>query len=154
MSWTDDRINTLKKLWNDGESASAIARTLGEVSRNAVIGKVHRLGLAGRANPSRKRSASRRPSLFPARAPSNKTRMPPFPLQHWHPRAGVARKRPPVLPELPPSPDPPVTVQSLTEHTCRWPEGDPKRDGFHFCGRTKARTLSPYCDHHAAIAFR
>ena len=52
MSWTDERVSTLKKLWLDGLSASQIAKQLGGVTRNAVIGKVHRLGLSGRAAPS------------------------------------------------------------------------------------------------------
>ena len=49
MSWTDDRVETLKKMWTDGQSASQIAKELGGVTRNAVIGKVHRLGLSNRA---------------------------------------------------------------------------------------------------------
>ena len=52
MGWTDERVETLKKLWLDGLSASQIAKSLGGVTRNAVIGKVHRLGLSGRATPS------------------------------------------------------------------------------------------------------
>src|SRR6056300_126663 len=53
MAWTDDRVETLKQLWTDGLSASQIARKMGGVTRNAVIGKVHRLGLSGRASPAR-----------------------------------------------------------------------------------------------------
>jgi len=53
MSWTEDRVEVLKKLWAEGHSASQIAKELGGVTRNAVIGKVHRLGLSGRATPSR-----------------------------------------------------------------------------------------------------
>ena len=59
MAWTEDRVETLKKLWADGLSASQIAKQLGGVTRNAVIGKVHRLGLSGRAAPSR---PARRPA--------------------------------------------------------------------------------------------
>src|SRR5208282_5540354 len=70
MSWTDERVELLKKLWSDGLSASQISANLGEVTRNAVIGKVHRLGLAGRATTSRIRTARPRPNiaLFPARS--------------------------------------------------------------------------------------
>ena len=70
MSWTDERVELLKKLWADGLSASQIASKLGEVTRNAVIGKVHRLGLAGRATTSRVRTARPRSNiaLFPARS--------------------------------------------------------------------------------------
>jgi GcrA cell cycle regulator len=57
-------------------------------------------------------------------------------------------------PELGPAPPIPVTVQTLTGLTCRWPEGDPKAPDFHFCGRRKTRVDGPYCDHHLAIAFR
>ena len=70
MSWTDERVELLKKLWADGLSASQIATKLGEVTRNAVIGKVHRLGLAGRATTSRVRTSRPRSNiaLFPARS--------------------------------------------------------------------------------------
>ena len=60
MAWTDERVEQLKKLWSEGLSASQIASRLGEVTRNAVIGKVHRLGLAGRATVSRPKSMRRR----------------------------------------------------------------------------------------------
>ena len=153
MAWTNDRVDALKKLWNDGESASAIAQKIGEVTRNAVIGKVHRLGLAGRANQSRRRGTVRPPSLFPARSPSRNIRSAPRACQDWQPRASAARKRVSILPELGPPPDRLVTVRSLTDITCRWPIGDPKMEGFHFCGRAKPEGR-PYCEHHAAIAFR
>ncbi|MGO9984631.1 MAG: GcrA family cell cycle regulator [Rhodomicrobium sp.] len=153
MSWTNDRVDTLKKLWNGGESASAIAHRLGKVTRNAVIGKVHRLGLGGRANQSRKRTAARPRALFPPPAPSRKSRPQPCARQDCQPRKNAAPKRPPVLPELGPPPDRLITVQTLSELTCRWPIGDPKMAGFHFCGRAK-REGRPYCGHHAAIAFR
>ncbi len=153
MSWTNDRVDTLKKLWNDGESASVIAHSLGEVTRNAVIGKVHRLGLAGRTNQSRKRSTARPRSLFPARAPSRNIRSEPRARRDWQSRSRTAPKRVPVLPELGAPTDRPITVQTLTGITCRWPIGDPKMHGFHFCGRDKPEGR-PYCGHHAAIAFR
>ncbi len=153
MSWTNDRVDTLKKLWNEGESASAIAHSLGQVTRNAVIGKVHRLGLAGRANQSRRRGTARPRALFPSRALSRKIRSEPRARRDWQPRSRTAPKRPPGLPELGASPDRLITVQSLNERTCRWPIGDPKMHGFHFCGRDKPEAR-PYCGHHAAIAFR
>ena len=73
MSWTDERVNVLKKLWAEGHSASQIAKQLGGVTRNAVIGKVHRLGLSGRATPSRPvkrppRLARPKPRLMPIKA--------------------------------------------------------------------------------------
>jgi GcrA cell cycle regulator len=154
MPWTDDRIATLKHYWTDGLSASQIAQKLGEVTRNAVIGKVHRLGLAGRGNSSR-RGTSRRASTS---RPTQRT-----PARRYRQRSArpVSKKqlppvldRSPILPELGPPPCTPVTVPRLTPFVCRWPEGDPKSSDFHFCGRIKTKEAIPYCDHHAAIAFR
>ena len=65
MSWTDERVELLKKLWTDGLSASQIAAQLGGVTRNAVIGKVHRLNLSGRAKPPPARRGRARRSSFP-----------------------------------------------------------------------------------------
>src|SRR5664279_3387952 len=76
MNWSDDRVEQLKSLWTEGLSASQIARALGGVTRNAVIGKVHRLGLAGRASPSR----SERPRLPMAPKVSMRTHTPPAPV--------------------------------------------------------------------------
>ena len=156
MSWTDDRVDTLKKLWNDGESASAIARTLGEVTPQ----RRHRQGAPARACRPREpiaqtqRLATGRLSFRPARLPT-KPVCRPARASTGTPRASASHESGlRSCPNSAPPPDPPVTVQTLTERTCRWPEGDPKRDGFHFCGRAKAGTPGPYCDHHAAIAFR
>jgi GcrA cell cycle regulator len=148
MSWTDDRVTTLKRLWAEGQSASAIAATLGEVTRNAVIGKVHRLGLAGRTRPLRRCSTARR-SLSRHRADRRRYRPPSLAVK------AVSRTRTkPVLAELGPAPEIPVTVQTLTDRSCRWPEGDPKLPDFHFCGRTKTGSTGPYCSPHTAIAYR
>jgi GcrA cell cycle regulator len=151
MSWTDDRVTTLKKLWAEGQSASAIAAALGEVTRNAVIGKVHRLGLAGR------RTAPRRPKsgavLFPSSTRHPNARRPRTPSAFPRTRRPATSIKQ-VLCELGPAPDHPVTVETLTGRNCRWPEGDPKIPGFHFCGRPKTETPGPYCGAHAAIAYR
>ncbi len=154
MSWTNERVDTLKKLWNDGHSASAIAATLGEVTRNGVIGKVHRLGLAGRASGSSRPRSPRATSLFPHRPRARRIRKPPSsPLPAAHRLRSLPLTKP--MPrELGPSPETTVTVETLTERSCRWPEGDPKRAGFHFCGRIKDEMQGPYCNHHAAIAYR
>ena len=107
MGWTDERVEQLKSLWNEGLSASQIARVLGGVTRNAVIGKVHRLGLAGRAGPAR----SERPRSSIAHKSV----------------ARVAAPEPPVVEE-----DPVVlddghfaTVLTINDRMCRWPIGDP-----------------------------
>ena len=83
-NWSDDRVEQLKTLWTEGLSASQIARALGGVTRNAVIGKVHRLGLAGRASPSR----SERPRLPVAhKAPSVRSHVPAAPVVEEDPAA-------------------------------------------------------------------
>ena len=87
MGWTDERVDTLKKLWLDGLSASQIAKQLGGVTRNAVIGKVHRLGLSGRATPSQ-------PTRTAYKAPR-----PPRPVvSHPVARRAVERAAPPPRP--------------------------------------------------------
>ena len=154
MTWTNDRIDTLKQYWQDGFSASQIAQRLGGITRNAVIGKVHRLGLAGRVNPSRRSVSTRsRSSAQVSHMPARSRRQGPVYRIRYIP-AAASPKQHPIMPELGPAPSIPVTVQELTVLTCRWPEGDPKLIGFHFCGRAKTNPAIPYCDHHTAIAFR
>ena len=158
MSWTDERVELLKKLWADGLSASQIATKLGEVTRNAVIGKVHRLGLAGRATTSRIRTARPRTNiaLFPARSAQaqyrtfGNTALKTVPQPQEKKAAAVVPLR--GLPELEPAPQGRITLAELKETMCHWPEGDPMEEGFHFCGRRKAFGV-PYCEHHAAIAY-
>ncbi len=157
MSWTDDRVELLKKLWADGLSASQIATKLGEVTRNAVIGKVHRLGLAGRATTSRVRTARPRSNiaLFPSRSPqvqyrtfgnaALKTAIQPQERK----AASIIPLR--ALPELEPAPEGLITLVDLKESMCHWPIGDPMEENFHFCGRRKSS--GPYCEHHSAIAY-
>ncbi len=158
MSWTDERVELLKKLWADGLSASQIAAKLGEVTRNAVIGKVHRLGLAGRATTSRIRTSRARSNiaLFPARSSQlqyrtfGNTALKVAVQPQERKAATVIPLR--ALPELAPAPEKQVTLAELTESMCHWPEGDPMEEGFHFCGRRKSFGI-PYCEHHAAIAY-
>jgi GcrA cell cycle regulator len=157
MSWTDERVELLKKLWADGLSASQIATKLGEVTRNAVIGKVHRLGLAGRATTSRVRTARPRSNiaLFPARSPQVQYRtfgnaalkVSPQPQER---KAPIIALR--ALPDLEAAPEGSVKLIDLKDCMCHWPVGDPMEEGFHFCGRRKSFGV-PYCDHHAAIAY-
>ncbi len=147
MAWTEERVDTLKKLWTEGLSASQIAKKLGGVTRNAVIGKVHRLGLSGRATPSRppRRAVAGnrpRPAVRPTKAPS-------APITR---RTGVAPIRPPVAPALQPNGEF-ASVLTLSDHICRWPIGDPGDPNFQFCGR-KAKAGSPYCEAHAQAAYQ
>ena len=150
MSWTDARVAKLTELWTGGHSATAIAAKLGQVTRNAVIGKVHRLGLTGRA--SRVHQGRRAPaSVFPARTVGQKRRRNRAQVRTARPpRSSQVRKN--AHPELGPAPVQLVTVETLAADSCRWPEGDPKLSGFHFCGRIKHPGSVPYCAHHASRA--
>jgi len=144
MGWTDERVETLKKLWLDGLSASQIAKHLGGVTRNAVIGKVHRLGLSGRAAPSQ-----------PSR-PAFKAPRPPRPVVHQPVARRVAEHHAPAPSQRPANfvEEPgTATVLTLGAHMCKWPIGDPATDNFSFCGRRSADE-GPYCVEHARVAYQ
>ncbi len=153
--WTDERVETLKKLWIEGLSASQIARQLGGVSRNAVIGKVHRLGMAGRAAPS----YPSRPTFKSPRAPRPISKTAPQSSSSQSPRA---RSSEPYLYAVPAAAavslvayevGPTATVHTLTANACRWPIGEPTDDDFGFCGRLRSEH-SPYCAGHAPMGMR
>ncbi len=159
MSWTDERVEILQKLWKDGLSASVIAGRLGEVTRNAVIGKVHRLGLAGRATTSRvrlSRPVRSRTIAGNARAAHSGAFRGNSQFADKRPRprnAGPQRpKVPKAMPPLEDAPDIRFGIGDLTPTVCCWPIGDPKRPDFQFCGRDRA-DRRPYCPHHQALAF-
>ncbi|MGQ7792349.1 GcrA family cell cycle regulator [Faunimonas sp. B44] len=155
MSWTDDRVELLRRLWQEGRSASQIAAELaGGVTRNAVIGKIHRLGLSGRGQPTSTVKRQRRTAVAATPAP-RKPRM--------HPVAGalaldtiedvemlpvVQHKNAVVVPIAKRLP-----IEKLTEHTCKWPIGDPGHSDFHFCGHQSLEGL-PYCEYHAGVAYQ
>lgn len=151
MAWTEDRVEMLKKLWTEGLSASQIAKEMGGVTRNAVIGKVHRLGLSGRATPSRP------PRPRPKAAPRPRAQPKPAATTAAAPAAPapVAKEAPePIVLEPKKLPNGEfATVLTLTNQLCKWPIGDPAKPGFKFCGR-KSKEASPYCEHHAAMAYQ
>ncbi len=163
MIWTDERVEKLKKLWSEGLSASQIAAQLGGVSRNAVIGKVHRLSLPGRAKaggtaaaarPKRATSAPRAPN-YAARAVTRTVARP----------AGATVLKEEVAIDLAAEPDIELAANivlpmsrrleltQLTERTCKWPIGDPLKEEFHFCGNDSPES-SPYCSYHARLAYQ
>jgi len=146
MGWTDERVEMLKKLWLDGHSASQIAKQLGGVTRNAVIGKVHRLGLSGRATPSQ----PARPVFKAPRPARPLISSPPTPRRLVeHHAAPVPAPRPaPYVEERGTA-----TVLTLGAHMCKWPIGDPATDDFTFCGR-RAGEGAPYCVEHARLAYQ
>jgi len=155
MSWTDERVELLKKLWIDGLSASQIAAELGGVTRNAVIGKVHRLGLSGRAKtPSTAARPKRQPrsGSFSNRSGRNGHRL--HSLQQAVAPARAQNGAAAFAPEAIEAPAPlKLKLTELSEQTCKWPIGDPATDDFHFCGH-EAKEASPYCPYHSRIAYQ
>jgi GcrA cell cycle regulator len=152
MGWNDERVELLKKLWSEGLSASQIAGRLGSVTRNAVIGKVHRLGLSGRATTSRMKS--HRPRARVAKRAAAKSRF--ATVGNPNVRALFQPDAEPFVPaveELVIPMNERKYIQTLTETCCRWPIGDPQQSDFHFCGKKKADGL-PYCEFHARRAFQ
>lgn len=161
--WRDkDRVTRLKHLWEDGHSASEIARMLGGgITRNAVIGKIHRLGLSGRLTKSAFRE---RTSRGVKRAYAEK----PGYREHQSAKAQAreAEKRRAkrlLAPRLPSEPLPQTEelfippeqrkgVLDLKDHDCRWPIGDPGTPEFHFCGHPKHAAFV-YCEFHARKAY-
>lgn len=163
MAWTDDRVELLKKLWNDGLSASQIATQMGGVTRNAVIGKVHRLGLSGRITSTRGRAAkgAGRTAASKQRSQRREPKMPNINIGNTalktEPQAKIDE---PIIQEkiipmslVKTSAGDNITIFDLTEYTCRWPEGDPSTNDFHFCGG-KNNGNGPYCEAHAQIAYQ
>jgi GcrA cell cycle regulator len=146
MGWTDERVETLKKLWLDGLSASQIAKQLGGVTRNAVIGKVHRLGLSGRATPSQ----PQRPIFKAPRAPRPAISAAPAQRRPLEPSSMPASVPAPAFYAEEPGT---ATVLTLGAHMCKWPIGDPSSDGFTFCGR-RSEKEGPYCTDHARVAYQ
>lgn len=153
MSWNDERVEALKKLWQEGLSASQIASRIGGVTRNAVIGKVHRLGLSGRAPTSRVATARPRPRIAAPRRPAKPRFNTVGPMALRAPFQPEAEPYVPTCEEL----DIPVSERKslldLVESSCRWPIGDPQTAEFHFCSGTKVAGL-PYCEFHARRAFQ
>ncbi len=154
MTWNDERVELLKKLWTDGLSASQIAAELGGITRNAVIGKVRRLGLSGRAKtPSSSVPRPRKPRasshMMRVARPSTRGNTALAPLHGY---------------ELDLEPEPELidniitigqrcTLLELSEGKCRWPIGDPGSSEFFFCGGKPVESL-PYCSYHSRLAYQ
>ena len=164
MSWTDERIGLLKKMWKDGKSAAEIAKSLGRgVTRNAVIGKANRMGLSNRSTPAKKPAALKkelprkgkapaiavpaRKGAAPAPAPAvrGKSATPTLPVREAEEIKNLGKE---IM-----APGGGVPLIDLTERMCKWPIGDPREDDFTFCGRT-AKPGIPYCPEHGAMAYQ
>jgi GcrA cell cycle regulator len=153
LTWSDDRVEQLKKLWESGLSASQIAAELGNVTRNAVIGKVHRLGLSGRAK-SPSSAAPRQRKVRPAQ-PMMRVQRPVSrgntALAHAF-EVEVEQADPVTYDNVVPMSQR-LSLLELNEATCHWPIGDPSSTEFFFCGG-KALNSLPYCAHHSRIAYQ
>ncbi|MEM1076177.1 MAG: GcrA family cell cycle regulator [Pseudomonadota bacterium] len=176
MSWTDERVELLKKMWGEGQSASQIAKELGGVTRNAVIGKVHRLGLSNRASTSTKSEAKSKAAQKAdpkPKAAAKQADLAPKPATETAPKPIPARKQ--IIPAGQPLPPQPsaneispealakvsaiekkakkLSLMELTERTCKWPVGDPATEDFWFCG-LPVQQGKPYCEAHVGVAFQ
>lgn len=165
-AWTPERVETLTTLWAEGLSASEIAKKLGGLTRSAVIGKVHRLGVSERSLPSsppsngqprlsvaqrRKLQGPKVKKLSPQRMNSRK---PPKPVGGglvFGSGVGTGSKPPRKYVERIEEPGS-ATIETLASHMCRWPIGDPRSEAFTLCGARKDD--GPYCTGHARIAYQ
>lgn len=128
MSWTEERVDLLKKLWGEGKTAAEIAKALGDVTRNAVIGKAHRLKLSTRVSPiqqNTKKTKVEAPKIVKPKKPQEEIKI-----------KGKGFK-----------------MDELEGRMCRWPIGDPQDDDFVFCGHNIAEG-SPYCEGHSKMAYQ
>ena len=136
MSWTEEKVAKLKELWGKGNTASQIAEILGGVSRNAVIGKAHRLNLSGKIiakKGSHKQKIDKSKNLNVRKA-----------------RKGRFKS---LIIEKNFEPENPKQLEELDDNTCKWPIGHPNEVGFYFCGRTSLKDFS-YCKLHLLYAYQ
>ena len=171
MAWTDERIKQLRQLWSEGQSASKIAEKLGGVTRNAVIGKIHRLGLSNRSENSEKKIITKkrgRPAKvkntdnFQKQVDNNKNKdfsqinSDKFDDLHVDGLEGDKNMLPEAtlanIAELEENAKK-LNLMELTERTCKWPIGDPATENFWFCGHSSEQG-KPYCSTHVSIAFQ
>jgi len=139
MSWTNEKVEKLKELWSKGLTASQIAEKLGDTTRNAVIGKAHRLNLEARA-PSKQSSSHR--------SKDNKQAI----KRTSSPMSRKARFQS-ILLDKNFEAENPKSLEELSEDTCKWPIGHPNEEKFYFCGR-KPEGEFPYCKLHVLYAFQ
>ncbi|WP_353198627.1 GcrA family cell cycle regulator [Sandarakinorhabdus sp.] len=171
MAWTDERIAKLKHGWESGMTATQIAELLGEgVTRNAVIGKAHRLGLESRPSPVKATDGSPAPAGIPANSPvaaappaAAPARPAPAPAAAPAPTAAPTPTAAAIPAAAPPAPrttakaksgkQARTTLLDLNEKVCKWPIGHPGEADFHFCGKGTQPGF-PYCNEHCLIAYQ
>ena len=139
MSWTDEKVAKLKELWGKGNTASQIAEIIGGISRNAVIGKAHRLNLSAKIKT---RSVA-----------SNKNIENNLEEKDFKSRKGRKSKFRSLLIEKDFEPENPKQLEELDENSCKWPIGHPDEKSFYFCGRSSLKDFS-YCKLHLLYAYQ
>ena len=163
MSWTDERVEQLKALWNEGASASQIAKQIGGVSRNAVIGKVHRLGLSNRVGEKGEELAAPQAAQAEAAPPEAAEEVKALAEPIVEEVEIEEEEDEEEIEEAPRVPQVDLaslekkarrlSLLELTERTCKWPIGDPNHEDFHFCGLPSANG-KPYCAAHTLAAYQ
>ena len=138
MSWTDEKVEKLRDLWKKGHTASQIAEVLGDTTRNAVIGKAHRLNLEARAPSKYSGGQTSRESKQVRRGSAPTSRKAKFQS---------------ILLDKSFESENPKSLEELTDTTCKWPIGHPNEEKFYFCGR-KPEGEFPYCKLHVLYAFQ
>ena len=139
MSWTEEKVAKLKELWGKGNTASQIAEIIGGISRNAVIGKAHRLNLSAKIKT---RSAT-----------TNKNFENSFNEQNIKSRRSRKSKFKSLIIEKDFEPENPKQLEELDENSCKWPIGHPNEKSFYFCGRSSLKDFS-YCKLHLLYAYQ
>ncbi|TCZ66185.1 GcrA family cell cycle regulator [Roseicella aquatilis] len=157
MDWTAEAIDQLRSLWAEGHSTAEIGRRMG-VSKNAVVGKAHRLNLPARPSPIRREAEG---TATPRPATPRRPVAPP-PQREAAPRraeapqpAASASAAPMGAPAAAPRPAPVAVVRPfprVSTRSCCWPLGEPGTPEFRFC-TAEAITGKPYCAEHAAVAY-